>query len=52
MSLFGFGPSVDVFINVDGNEDRKTVEVKDFKDRKELCPVYYDGENVSGQVSS
>ncbi|TIA87759.1 hypothetical protein E3P99_02981 [Wallemia hederae] len=51
MSFLGFGPSVDVSIAVTDEQDRRTAEVKDHKDRKSICPIYYDGENVSGQVS-
>ena len=50
-SLFGFGAQpVEVEIKLAGEDDRRIVEVKGEKDRKEICPVYYDGESVSGQV--
>lgn len=32
------------------DETRKQVEVKIDKDRRELCPVYFDGETVQGEV--
>lgn len=39
---------------LDGTEStddtRKQVEVKTEKDKKEICPVYYDGETVAGEV--
>ncbi|CAO1628091.1 unnamed protein product [Parajaminaea phylloscopi] len=35
---------------VSTDETRKQVEVKMDKDRKEMCPVYFDGETVQGEV--
>lgn len=51
MSFLGFGPSVELSIALNEEQDRRTAEVKDQKDRKTNCPIYYDGENVNGQVS-
>jgi len=50
--LPGFQAGVDADILLSGEDERKIVEVKtaDNKDRKETCPVYYDGESVKGQV--
>lgn len=51
-SFFSFASQpVEVEIKLAGEEDRRTVEVKGEKDKKEICPVYYDGESVVGQVS-
>jgi vacuolar protein sorting-associated protein 26 len=51
-AFFGFGGvPVDVEITLQGEEGRKQIEQKTDKDKKELCPVYYDAESVSGQVS-
>ena len=51
-SFFNFtSQPVEVEIKLAGEEDRRTVEVKGEKDKKEICPVYYDGESVIGQVS-
>ena len=50
MAAYFFATPVDVDIKVEGEEERKTVEVKLEKDRKETSPVYYDGESVVGQV--
>lgn len=41
----------DADILLTGEDERKVVEVKGEKDRRETCPVYYDGESVKGQVS-
>lgn len=50
-SFFGFAATpIDVDILVAGEEDRRLVEVKAEKDKKEMCPVFYDGESVVGQV--
>lgn len=51
-ALFGFGGiPVEIEIKLAGEEGRKQVEQKVEKDKKELCPVYYDNESVTGQVS-
>lgn len=50
-SFFGFASSpFDVDVRLENEEDRLQVEVKQDKDRKEKCPVYFDGESVRGQV--
>ncbi|EIW68717.1 vacuolar protein sorting 26 [Tremella mesenterica] len=50
-SFFSFASQpVDVEIRLQGEDDRKQVEVKSEKEKKEMCPVYYDGESVVGQV--
>ena len=52
-SFFSFASQpVEVEIKLAGEEDRRIVEVKGEKDKKEICPVYYDGESVVGQVMS
>lgn len=51
-SFFNFAAQpVEVEIKLTGEAERKQVEVKGEKDKKEMCPVYYDGESVVGQVS-
>jgi vacuolar protein sorting-associated protein 26 len=49
-SFFNFASPVDVEVRLDGDEGRRQVEVKVDKDRRERCPVYFDGESVKGQV--
>jgi hypothetical protein len=50
-SLFNFSsPPIDIDILLTNSDDRRQVEVKSDKDKKESCPVYYDGESVVGQV--
>jgi vacuolar protein sorting-associated protein 26 len=50
-AFFAFGSTpVDVEIKLQGEEDRRQVEVKGEKDKKDMCPVYYDGESVVGTV--
>lgn len=49
-SFFGFGSSVDIEIVLDGQETRKTAEIKHEDGRKERCYLYLDGETVSGKV--
>lgn len=34
-----------------GEEERKMVEVKVDKDRREKFPLYFDGETVAGKVT-
>lgn len=51
-ALFGFGAvPVEIDITLAGEEGRKQIEQKLEKDKKELCPVYYDAESVAGQVT-
>ena len=51
-SFFNFAAQpVEVEIKLVGEAERRQVEVKGEKDKKEMCPVYYDGESVSGLVS-
>ncbi|ORX34358.1 vacuolar protein sorting-associated protein 26-domain-containing protein [Kockovaella imperatae] len=51
-SFFNFAAQpVEVEIKLTGEDDRRQVEVKGEKDKKEMCPVYYDGESVTGQVN-
>ncbi|XP_050299682.1 vacuolar protein sorting-associated protein 26B-like [Anthonomus grandis grandis] len=51
MSFFGFGQSAEVDIYLDGQETRKTAEVKTEDGKKERLLLYYDGETVSGKVN-
>ena len=49
--LPGFQPGIDADVVLYGEDSRKIVEVKaDKPERRETCPVYYDGESVKGQV--
>ncbi|KAF9432648.1 Vacuolar protein sorting-associated protein 26B [Entomortierella beljakovae] len=49
-NLFGFSAPVDIEIMYNGEEDRKMVEVKVDKDKREKFPLFFDGETVSGKV--
>ena len=49
-SFFGFGQSAEVDIVLDGQESRKTAEIKTEDGKKERYYLYYDGETVSGKV--
>ncbi|KAJ3036343.1 Vacuolar protein sorting-associated protein 26B [Rhizophlyctis rosea] len=49
-SLFGLGASADIEVVLNGEENRKLVEVKVDKDKKAKYPLYFDGESVSGKV--
>ncbi|CAJ0829902.1 11158_t:CDS:2, partial [Entrophospora sp. SA101] len=40
---------VDIDIRFNGEENRKLVEVKVDKDRREKFPLYFDGETVAGK---
>lgn len=50
MAYFFTSP-VDVDIKLEGEELRKQVETKTDKDKTVSCPIYYDGDSVSGQVT-
>ena len=45
-----FASAIDVDIKLEGEELRKQVEIKSDKDKNITCPVYYDGDSVTGQV--
>lgn len=45
-----FASPVDIDVKLDGEELRKQVDMKGEKDKVTQCPVYYDGDSVSGQV--
>lgn len=49
-NFFGFGPSAEVDIVLDGQDTRKTAEIKTEDGKKERHLLYYDGEHVSGKV--
>ncbi|XP_076450452.1 vacuolar protein sorting-associated protein 26B-like isoform X2 [Babylonia areolata] len=51
MSFFGFGQSAEVDIVLEGQETRKTAEIKTEDGKKERYYLYYDGETVSGKVN-
>jgi vacuolar protein sorting-associated protein 26 len=46
-----FASPIDVDIKLEGEETRKQVEIKSEKDKNIACPVYYDGDSVTGQVA-
>ncbi|CAJ0650592.1 5539_t:CDS:2, partial [Entrophospora sp. SA101] len=49
LGLFNFSAPVDIDIRFNGEENRKLVEVKVDKDRREKFPLYFDGETVAGK---
>ncbi|KAK3808654.1 MAG: vacuolar protein sorting-associated protein 26-domain-containing protein [Benniella sp.] len=49
-NLFGFTAPVDIQVTFKGEEERKLVEVKVDKDRREKFPLYFDGETVAGKI--
>ena len=51
MAAFFFSSPVDVDIRLEGEDKRKQVELKLEKERRESCPVYFDGESVVGQAT-
>lgn len=50
MAAYFFASPVDVDIRMNDEDSRKQVELKLEKERRESCPVFYDGESVVGQV--
>lgn len=50
MSLF-FKAPIDIEIRLDGEEKRKTVDIKSVQGRVEKLPIYKDGESVKGTVT-
>ncbi len=51
MANLFFAAPVQVDIKLEGEEERRQVELKLDKGRKESCPVYFDGESLVGSVS-
>lgn len=51
-NFLGFGQSADIDIVFDDIESRKSAEVKTEDGKKEKYLLYYDGETVSGKVST
>ena len=49
-SFFGFGPSLDIDLVLDGQETRKTAEIKGEDGKLETHYLYLDGETISGKV--
>ncbi|KAG2195156.1 vacuolar protein sorting-associated protein 26-domain-containing protein [Mucor mucedo] len=50
-SLFGLSTPVDIEVIFTNEEQRKHMEVKVDKDKKENYPVFLDGESVAGKVN-
>ena len=50
MSIFGFGQSAEIAISLDGEETRRSAEIRTEAGRKEKHLLYFDGETVSGRV--
>jgi vacuolar protein sorting-associated protein 26 len=49
-AAYFFASPVDVEVKLEGEDLRKSVDMKMEKEKTISCPVYYDGESVSGQV--
>jgi len=52
LQSFLFGQSAEINIELDEQEQRKRVDVKNEEGKKEKLPLYLDGESVSGKVSA
>lgn len=50
MAGYFFASPIDVDIKLEGEEIRKQVEMKSDKEKAISCPVFYDGDSVTGQV--
>jgi len=51
MAAYFFASPVDVDIKLEGEDERKKVDLKAEKERPLSCPVYYDGDAVAGQIT-
>lgn len=51
MAAYFFASPIDIDVKLEGEENRKQVEIKGDKDKMIACPVYFDGDSVNGQVS-
>jgi vacuolar protein sorting-associated protein 26 len=52
MAAYFFASPIDIDVKLEGEEQRKQVDMKMDKERVVACPVYYDGDSVGGQVCS
>ena len=50
-ALFAFGSPIEVDVILDGVQGRGTTEVKVDKEKRESCPIFYDGEGIKGVVN-
>ena len=50
-SFFGFGPTLDIELELSGQDSRKTAEIKSEDGKVETHYLYYDGETIGGKVS-
>ena len=50
MAAYFFASPVDVEIKLEGEDERKKIDLKTEKEKVVTAPVYYDGESVAGQV--
>jgi len=51
MAAYFFSSPIDVDIKLEGEDERKQVELKQEKEKTITCPVYYDEESVTGKVT-
>ncbi|OCH94641.1 vacuolar protein sorting-associated protein 26 [Obba rivulosa] len=51
MAAYFFASPVDVDIKVEGEDERKKMDLKMEKEKTVACPVFYDGDNVAGQIT-
>ncbi|KIP10783.1 hypothetical protein PHLGIDRAFT_84449 [Phlebiopsis gigantea 11061_1 CR5-6] len=51
MAAYFFASPIDVEVKLDGEDERKQVDMKAEKERVITSPVYYDGDSLAGQVT-
>jgi len=51
MAAYFFASPIDIDVKLEGEDVRKQVDIKGEKDRAISCPVYYDGDSVTGTVA-
>jgi vacuolar protein sorting-associated protein 26 len=50
MAGYFFAQPIDIEVRLEGEDERKQVESKADKEKTITCPVYYDGDSITGQV--
>ncbi len=50
MAAYFFASPVDVEVKLEGEDERKLIDMKTEKEKTVSCPVFYDGDTVAGQV--
>ncbi|KAG6853958.1 hypothetical protein C0991_012104 [Blastosporella zonata] len=51
MAAYFFASPIDVDVKLDGEDQRKQVDIKSDKEKTISCPVYFDGDSIGGTIA-